>query len=216
MPRSAIRPTPGRERGAAPRIAGAIAGTLAAVTLACAADDDDGSAGADASSSAAIDTGCAHAPDDVVHQSACPLSQVCPATFRYGGVLGCQGPLALGKPYSSDERCVLTALAAGQPARLVLEEACGDAREEITLDLLGGREVVLGRRRVDPCDACGCAAGDITWGSVDRCTLAPLGQFSACLDPAVAVDPAARIACMTLEGWLVGCDDVGPRCSLEP
>lgn len=184
-----------------------------AITLALACADDGSSSAAPTSADSSDDlTGCARAPDAVVHQSACPLSKVCPTTFRYGGLLGCGGPLELGLPYSSDERCVLAALADGLPARIVLEESCGAASEDLTLDLLGGRDVVLRRRSVEPCDACGCEAGEITWGSVDRCTLVDLARFSACLEVS---DVAGRIACMTPETWLVGCDGGGPLCSAD-
>lgn len=188
------------------------------VLLACACAGDDGSASTTApattdddgaSTATAGGTGCAPTPDDVVHQRVCPLSQVCPVTLRYGGVLSCGGPLEIGKPYSSDERCVLTALAAGQPARVVVEESCDGARDRLTLDLLGGRSTILVHESAAPCDGCGCAAGSIEWDPVERCALVELDRFTACLD---ATTVEERVACLTPETWFESCGGGGPLC----
>ena len=138
------------------------------------------------------------------------MALACPPIDRYGGGDGCvAAPLDEGAEYSAAEICVLEHLASGAPGRIVLEGACLDLDETITLSVVASSEAILVVESREPCEECECGEVRRGWLPLDACTLAEAELFVACLGE---TDPAGRVACMTPENWLVGCAPTEPRC----
>lgn len=172
---------------------------------ACGASDPVGTTGGDGTGGV-----CGTPPDAVVLQGGCPLPLACPAIDRYGGGAGCTPyPLDGGAPYSSAEICVLEHLSSGTPGRVIIEGACGEFEETITLSVVATGEAILSVESREPCEECECGEVRRIWGPLDVCELAAPEIFAACLDEA---DPAGRVACMTPEAWLRACAPTSPRC----